>query len=164
MGAHSNLGVYQLSATTIDAARASTSTVDHSQPVNLNQYGVDGRLWLCIRTAVAPTAASADTLSIEFQMDADDGLGDPAGTWYTLFMPLTDAVGAEVDQSDSRLATAGAWIWRAPVPMEMIERHTRLYFNNTTTVGVFAIDAWLNDGPPQSDFDKQVYASNVGNP
>jgi len=163
MGAHSNLGVYS-DYQTISADAASTSTVDHSCPVNLNQYGVSGNLWLCIRTALAPTAASADTLSIDFQMDADDGAGDPAGTWYSLFMPLTLAEGAEVVQDDTRLATAGAWIWRAPLPMEMIERHTRLYYENTTSVGTFTIDAWLNDGPPSSDMDKQVFVSNVSNP
>ena len=163
MGAFSNLGEYS-DYQTISADAASTSTVDHSAPVNLNQYGVSGRLWLCIRTALAPTAASLDSLSIAFQMDADDGAGDPAGTWYTLFMPLCLAEGGEVVQDDSRLATAGAWIWRAPLPMEVIERHTRLYYENTTSVGTFTISAWLNDGPPQSDFNKQVYVSPVGNP
>jgi len=160
MGAHSNLGVYS-DAQAIIADAASTSTVDHSMTVN--QYGVAADQWLCIRTAVAPTAAT-DTLSIAFQTDADDGAGDPAGTWTTIFMPFCDAEGAEFLASVARLATAGAWIWRAPLPMEMIERHTRLYYENTTSTGTITIDAWINDGPPQSDFDKQIYVSPVGNP
>ena len=160
MGAHSNLGVYS-DAQEITADAASTNTVDWNQATN--QYGVATDIWLCIRTAVAPTAAT-DTLSIAFQTDADDGAGDPAGTWTTIFMPFCDAEGAEFLASVARLATAGAWIWRCPLPYEMIERHTRLYYENTVSAGTFTIDAWLNEGPPQSDMDKQTFVSNVGNP
>jgi len=164
MGAHSNLGVFSASQEII-ATAASTSTVDMAQAVN--QYGVSGNLWLCIRVAVAPTVAT-DTIAIILQTDADDGAGDPAGTWYTVFAPFCGMAGdalAEVLVSDSRLDAAGDWVYRAPVPMEMLERHVRLYYlNETASTGTQTYDAWLNDGPPQSDFDKQVYVSPVGQP
>lgn len=161
MGAHSNLGVFS-DAQAIAAAAASTNTVDLAQAIT--QVGVGNPVWLNIRTNTAPTD-TADSLSIEVQGDADNGSGAPAGSWTTIFMPFTDAAGAEfVASANARILTAGAWIYRGPLPYEITERHLRLFYNNTISNGTFTIDAWLGDGPPQSDFDKQVFVSNVGQP
>lgn len=159
MGAHSNLGVFS-DAQEITAAAASTHTIDMA--VTNPQFGVGHPIYLCIRTAVAPTN-TADTLSIEVQLDADDGAGDPAGVWGTVaFMPLCGAAGAEIAGTDARLLTAGAWIWRAPLPYEINIRHMRLYYNNTTSNGTITIDAWLEDVPTSDRV--QVAVSPVGNP
>ena len=164
MGAHEVLGVL-CDAQEIDADdTASENTIDLAQTVPKIGVGQHSP-YLCIRTAVAPTAVSADTLAIEVQTDADDGSGDPAGSWdVQVFSPLVGANGAEIDQGDSRLATAGAWIFRGKLPYDLIQRHLRLMFRNTTTVGKFTIDAWLEDGPASDFRGSQVIKSNVGQP
>lgn len=157
MGAFPNIGNFS-DAQAISAAAASTDYVDLA--VARSGIGVGTPVFLCIRTAVAPTQA-ADTLSIEVQQDDNTSFTSP----QTVFMPLVGAAGAEVLASDARLATAGKWIWRAPLPYEIVERYLRLYYNNTTTVGVFTLDAWLDLGP-QTDLgaNAQVWKSNVGQP
>ena len=159
MGAHSNLGVLSDAQAISADDTASESTIDMA--VANPQFGVGHPIFLCIRTNTAPTDA-ADTISIEVQHDVDDGAGAPAGSWAVVFMPLVGANGAEVTATDARLATAGAWIWRGPLPYEVNKRHVRLMFRNTTSNGVFTIDAWLED-VPQSD-RAQVAVSPVGNP
>lgn len=157
MGAFPNIGNFS-DAQAISAAAASTDYVDLA--VARSGIGVGTPVFLCIRTAVAPTQAT-DTLSIEVQQDDNTSFTTP----QTVFMPLVGAVGAEVLASDARLATAGKWIWRAPLPYEIVERYLRLYYNNTVTVGVFTLDAWLDLGP-QTDLgvNAQVWKSNIGNP
>jgi hypothetical protein len=79
-------------------------------------------------------------------------------------MLLGGPAGAELHADvDSRLNAAGAWIYRGKLPMECDERYIRLYFNNTASGGAFAIDAWLEAGPP-TDANTEVLKSNVGNP
>jgi len=155
MGAFDNL--YNLSdAQAITAAAASSNYCD--MVATKPQIGVGKTLMLCIRTAVAPTQAT-DTLSIEVQVDDNSSFTSAK----TVFMPLVGAAGAEVLASDARLDTAGDWIWRACLPYGINERYLRLYYNNTTTVGTFTIDAWLEE-VAQSDLGEQVFVSNVGNP
>jgi hypothetical protein len=164
MGAHENLGVLSDAQAIAADDTASTNTIDLRQTspkIGVGQHSP----YLCIRTAVAPTAVSNDTLSIELQSDADDGSGDPAGTWtHVVFMPLVGVNGAEVNQSDARLATAGAWINRIQLPYDLKNPHIRLMYRNTTSVGVFTIDAWLEDVPASDFRGGQVLFSNVGNP
>jgi len=161
MGAISNLGVMSDAQEISADDTPSTDTIDLAQATP--QIGVGKPVFLCIRTAVAPTQAG-DTLSIEVQQADDDGAGAPdSGDWGVVFMPLVGVNGAEVSAADARLATAGEWIWRCPLPYELVKRHIRLMYRNTTSTGVFTIDAYLSDRPP-SDFDKQVWVSDVGNP
>lgn len=164
MGAHEILGVL-CDAQQIDSdATPSENTIDLGQTVPKIGVGQHAP-YLCIRTAVAPTAASGDTLAIELQSDADNGSGVPAGSWdIQVFSPLIGASGAEIDQGDPRLAAAGAWIYRAPLPYDLFQRHIRLMFRNGTTVGLFTIDAWLSDGPASDFRGSQVLKSNVGQP
>ncbi len=164
MGAHEILGVL-CDVQQIDADNTpSANTIDLGQTVPKIGVGQHAP-YLCIRTAVAPTAVSNDTLAIELQSDADDGLGEPAGSWdVQVFSPLVGANGVEINQSDSRLATAGAWIYRGQLPYDIFQRHIRLMFRNTTTVGLFTIDAWLEDGPASDFRGSQVIKSTVGQP
>lgn len=164
MGAHDILGILCESQQISADDTASTNTIDLIQTVPKIGVGQHAP-YLNIRTAVAPTAASNDTLAIEVQTDADDGAGAPAGSWdRQVFSPLIGANGAEINQSDSRLATAGAWIWRAKLPYDLFQRHIRLMFRNTTSVGIFTIDAWLSDGPASDFRGSQVLFSDVGQP
>lgn len=164
MGAHDILGVL-CDAQEIDADNtASTNTIDIAQTVPKLGVGQHAP-YLCIRTSVAPTAVSGDTLAIELQSDADDGDGAPAGSWdVQVFSPLVGANGAEIDQADPRLAVAGAWIYRGQLPYDLFQRHIRLMFRNTTTVGLFTIDAWLEDVPASDFRGAQVLFSDVGQP
>jgi hypothetical protein len=157
MGAHTNLGNLS-DAQAITEAAASTNTIDLA--TTRQQIGVGVPIYLCIRTNTAPTQA-ADTLSIEVQTDTTVAFSTPT----VVFMPLVATGGAEIAASDARLATAGAWIYRAPLPYELTERHMRLYYNNTISTGTITLDAWL-DLLPQSDFgaNAQVWTSPVGNP
>jgi len=166
MGAHENLGVFSDDQDISADNTASTNTIDLAQP-NAPRMGVGQHApLLCIRTNnIDNLAASNDTLSIELQADDDDGAGDPTGTWtHVVMMPLVGVNGAEVNQSDARLATAGAWIFRGQLPYDLKFRHIRLMYRNTTSVGTFAIDAWLEDGPASDFRGSQVIKSNVGNP
>lgn len=164
MGAHEVLGVLSDAQEISADDTASTNTIDLEQAspkIGVGQHAP----YLVIKTAVAPTAVSNDTLSIELQTDADDGLGAPAGTWTNVsFMPLVGVNGAEVNQSDARLATAGANIFIGQLPYTITNRHIRLMFRNSTSVGVFAIDAFLEDGPASVFRGSQVLFSNVGQP
>lgn len=163
MGAHENLGVLS------DAQEISADDTVSTNTINLRQakpkIGVGQHSpFLCIRTAVAPTDL-ADTLSIELQTDADDGAGDPAGTWTNVaLMPLVGVNGAEVVASDSRLALAGAWIMRVALPFDIANPHIRLMYRNTTSNGTFTIDAWLEDVPASDFRNAQVLFSPVSNP
>ena len=166
MGAHDVLGIFTLDGgQTISADdTVSTNTIDLVQTVPKIGVGQHAP-YLNIRTNTAPTAVSGDSLAIELQSDADDGAGAPVGSWdVQVFSPLVGADGAEIDQADSRLATAGAWIYRAKLPYDLIQRHIRLMFRNSTSVGVFKIDAWLSDGPASDFRGSQVLFSPVGNP
>lgn len=164
MGAHETLGIFSDNQEISTDDTASTNTIDLAQTIP--KIGVGSHSpYLAIQTAVAPTAASNDTLAIELQSDADDGAGAPAGSWdRQVFSPLIGANGAEINQSDSRLATAGEWIYRGKLPYDLFQRHIRLMYRNGTSVGVFKIDAWLSDGPASTFRGSQVLFSNVGQP
>lgn len=163
MGAHSNLGVFSDVQSISSDNTASTDTIDLAQTVPKIGVGQHSP-YLCIRTAVAPTQ-SGDTLAIELQSDADDGAGAPAGSWdIQVFSPLVGADGAEIAATDPRLATAGAWIYRGQLPYDLFQRHIRLMYRQSTSSGIFKIDAWLEDGPASDFRGSQVIKSNVGQP
>ena len=164
MGAHEVLGIFSDSQQISADDTASSNTIDLVQTIP--KLGVGSHSpYLSIRTAVAPTAASNDTLAIELQSDADDGAGAPAGSWdVQVFSPLVGANGAEINQSDARLSAAGAWIFRGKLPYDLFQRHIRLMYRNTTSVGIFTIDAWLSDGPASTFRGSQVIKSDVGQP
>ena len=161
MGAHDALGVFS-DYQDVAAAGASDNTIDLEQSspkIGVGQHAP----YLCIRCALASTT-EADSLSIEFQTDADDGAGAPAGTWTNVaFMPLAGAAGAELTGTDARLKTGG-WIYRGQLPYDITNRHVRLYYNNTASTGTIYVDAWLSDGPASTFRGSQVIYSNVGQP
>ena len=163
MGAHETLGVLcDAQEISVDAT-ASSNTIDLVKTIPKIGVG-EHAPYLCIRTAVAATEAG-DTLSIEVQTDADNGSGGPAGSWdVQVFSPLVGASGAEISMADARLATAGKWIWRAPLPYDLFQRHMRLLFRMGTSSGTIKIDAWLEDGPASDFRGSQVLFSGVGQP
>ena len=170
MGAHETLGVFESYAdvsTGITAARASTNYIDLAE--TKPQIGVGAHApYLCIRTALAPSVAT-DTLSIELQCheDASFGAGTPATTedYAKVWTIFGGPAGAELHADvDSRLTTAGAWIYRCQLPYGCDERYVRLYYNQTATSGAFYIDAWLEDAPASDFRGAQAINSNVGQP
>lgn len=164
MGAHEALGVLSDAQEISSDNTASTNTINLAQ-IKPQQGVGQHAVHLCIRTSVAPTAVSNDTLAIEVQTDADDGDGAPAGSWdRQVFSPLVGADGAEINQSDDRLSAAGAWIWRCPLPYNLKQQHMRLMYRNSTSVGVFTIDAWLEDVPASDFRQAQKLFSDVGQP
>ena len=165
MGAHDILGIF----TVADGQSISSDNTPSTNTIDLVQstpkIGVGQHApYLCIRTNTAPTN-TGDTLSIELQSDADDGLGAPVGTWtHVVMMPLVGVNGAEIAGTDARLLLAGAWIFRGQLPYDIKNRHIRLMFRNTTSNGVFVIDAWLEDGPASDFRGSQELFSDVGQP
>ena len=159
MGAFDNLGRLCDGQEISSDDTASEDTID--MVATLPQIGVGAEeAYLNIRTAVAPTN-TADTLSIEVQVDSAVAFSTPK----IVFMPLVGANGGEITGTDSRLLLAGAWIWRAPLPFEADERHLRLMFRNTTSNGVFTIDAWISGKPDSTrGKDYETLLSNVGLP
>ncbi len=165
MGAHEILGKFtDDGGQTISADdTASDNTIDLVQTtpkIGVGQHAP----YLCIRTNTAPTN-TGDTLSIEMQSDADDGLGAPVGTWtHVVMMPLVGVNGAEIAGTDARLLLAGAWIFRGQLPYDIKNRHIRLMFRNSTSDGDFVIDAWLEDAPASDFRGSQELFSDVGQP
>ncbi len=57
--------------------------------------------------------------------------------------------------------TAGAWILRMPLPVNVDEeRIVGLFYDHTGTMSAGTINAWLDNGP-QSSFDTQTTTSNI---
>lgn len=163
MGAHEKLGVFSDAQEISSDNTASTNTIDLVQTVPKLGVGQHAP-YLCIRTAVDPTE-SGDTFAIELQSDADDGAGAPAGSWdVQVFSPLVGADGAEIAATDPRLATAGKWIYRGQLPYDLFQRHIRLMYRQSTSSGVFTIDAWLEDVPASDFRGAQALFSDVGQP
>lgn len=172
MGAYSNLGVFHTAATLITAGgEYSANFIDLAAAVPKIGVGQHAP-YLCIRTAVAPTALT-DTLSIELRASSGNNgtvLDNSEGDLKTIMMPLADIAGAgaagvnEVLASDARLATAGAWVFRGQLPYEVDLRYLQLYFNQATHAGNIALDCWLSDGPASDFRGSQVLNSNVGQP
>ena len=169
MGAHEVLGVLHTKATLITAGgEYSVNFIDLAQTVPKIGVGQHAP-YLCIRTAIAPTAPT-DTLSIELRVSATNDGTDLNGTVKTVMMPLADialdgAAGVnEVLASDARLATAGAWVYRGQLPYGVNLRYMQLYFNQATHAGDIALDAWLEDAPASDFRGSQVIKSNVGQP
>ena len=165
MGMHENLGVF-CDAQAISANGTwSTGAIDTG--VVKSQLGVGAYApVLCIRTAVAPTQAG-DTLAIELRTSATLNIDSPtapylSGTIKNMFTICATAL-AELSAAEARFATAGAWIIRIPLPYDLL-RYIQLYFLNGTSVGVFTIDGWLEDGAPSDFRGSQVLTSPVGNP
>lgn len=156
MGAFTNLGNLS-DGQEITEAVASTNDIDLA--TIRQQIGAGVPIYLCIKTNTAPTN-SGDSLSIEIQNDSTRNFTTPR-----VWMALGGSAGVELTVTDARLATAGAWIYRCPLPYECSERYLRLYYNNTTSNGTITLDAYL-DLKPQTDFgaNAQAWVSPVGNP
>ncbi len=169
MGAYETLGIFHTAATLITAGgEYSENFIDLG--VTVPKIGVGQHSpYLCIRTAVVPTALT-DTLSIELRASATNDGTDLNGTVKTIMMPLADFGGDgsagvnEVLASDARLATAGAWVYRGQLPYEVDLRYIQLYFNQATHAGNISLDAWLSDGPASTFRGSQVINSDVGQP
>lgn len=116
------------------------------------EMGAGTPIWLNIRvgaTAYTPTT-SGDT--VKFALYAD---GTSSGHDSDSNIVMTS------DTIATSALTAGAWILRAPLPVNCDEeRYLQIgaTFNEATTAGT--IDAWLDHGP-QSSYDTQVSASNI---
>lgn len=173
MGAHEVLGVFHTKDTLITAGSGEYSAnfidlgvISPKKPrIGIGQHTP----FLCIRTAIDPTQL-ADSLSIELRASAQNDTTDLSGTPVTVMMPLADIAGNagkgvnEVLCSDTRLATAGAWVYRGQLPYGINLRYLQLFFNQATHTGNIALDAWLSDGPPTDFRGSQVVKSNVGQP
>ena len=170
MGAHEVLGILENSSVTttgVTASRESTDIINLAEVTSKISVGQHAP-FLCIRTAAAPSVGTAE-LSIELRCHEDDsfGAGSPTSTedYARAWMIFAGPTGAELHADvDSRLKTAGAWIYRAPLPFECNERYISLYYNNSASGGRFLFDAWLSDGPPSDFRGSQVLFSNVGQP
>lgn len=165
MGMHENLGVFCDAQEISVNGTWSTGAIDTAQAKNNLGVGAHAPV-LCIRTAIAPTQAG-DTLAIELRTSTTLNISSPtapylSGTVKNMFTICATAL-AELSAAEARFATAGAWIIRIPLPYDLL-RYVQLYFLNGTSVGVFTLDAWLEDAV-QSDFrGSQVLNSPVGNP
>jgi len=158
MGAKDNL--YSLStAQALTDTAASEYTLDLA--VTYPQIGVGVPVYLCMRTQVAG-GGSSPTIIIAVEIADDTNFS--GGDLRCLFAICDSDGSALAMDSDTRFTVAGAWIYRAPLPYEVAQRHLRLYYTLAGSSPTLTIDAWLQTQPPQSDFDKQVFVSPVGNP
>lgn len=170
MGAHEVLGVFEDTSVTtagVVQTRVSTNIINLAEVTSRISVGQHAP-FLCIRTASDPTD-DTDTLSISLQCHEDNsfGAGTPASIedYTRSWMILAGPIGAELHADvDSRLKTAGAWIYRSPLPFECNEQYLRLIYTMTSAGGRFLFDAWLSDGPPSEFRGSQELFSDVGQP
>lgn len=164
MGAHSNLGIFQLAATEMDAAGLSENMIDMDQVINKIGVGQHAP-FLCIRMHIT-SETDADTLAIELRMSATESGDDLSGTITTVFAPFCgnlQSSNGEIAANHARSAS-GQYLYRAPLPYELTQRYVQLYFQNAAATGHYHIDAWLSDGPPSDFRGSQILFSDVGQP
>lgn len=162
MGAHSNLGVFSDAQAIAANDTWSANFIDMVQV--LNQIGAGPYSpFLCIRVAVAPTDAG-DTVAIQVQCSATNDATNLNGTIKNLYTICDDAL-AELALTDTRLATAGAWVIRMPLPYETDLRYVQLNYLQGTSNGTQTYDAWLEPLPDSTKGQGyQIIDSPVGNP
>lgn len=137
-----------LSTHTATEVESSTNVIDW---VNSDlEMGAGEPLWLNVQVESAIDSAGAATLQVELMRETDTTIDASSTRIYgTGLIPLTDL-------------TAGAWIIRMPLPVNVDEdRYTGLLYTiGTAALTSGTINAWIDHGS-QSSYDTQVSASNI---
>jgi len=136
-----------VASTTTDYVGATVKTIDW---INSDlEMGQGTPVWLNVRVG---TTAYAGGTNATFNLYADTA---EAGHDSSSATVLSSGARAITD------LTAGAWIFRCPLPVNVDDRRylsLGIVTDGATTAGT--IDAWLDHGP-QSSFDTQVTTSNI---
>ena len=111
------------------------------------EMGAGEPVWVNIQ--VGTTAITGGT-SVDFRLLADTAAGGQDSSSLTV-LSVTHAEAA---------LTAGAWILRAPLPVNVDDRRYLAVGIYSATTPTGKINAWLDHGP-QSSFDTQVSTSNI---
>lgn len=146
----SNLGVFSDNQSLV-ASAASTNSVDLA--TTRQQIGAGVPVYICIRVGTAFAAAT----SYQFDLQNADDVNFSGGDLVTY--PLRGAIAIAS-------LSAGAWVYRGPIPYECSKRHIQLYYTEAgSTENAGTVDAWLSLKPP-TDYgaNAQVWVSPVGNP
>jgi hypothetical protein len=129
---------------------ASTDIIDFTQ-ADL-EMGAGQPYWLNVRVGTEPLASATTnaTLAVALCYDTVAPVDSSSTVIYTT--PALAEAGL----------TAGAWILRMPLPVNVDEERIvgLLYTIGTATTTTGTVDAWIDNGP-QSSFDVQVSASNI---
>jgi hypothetical protein len=117
-------------------------------------------IWVVLSTNVAASYADQDENYL-FQLrtgTGTDGTDINAGAKVIHALPSTAG-------NDTRLATAGEFIWRHTLDMDASQqRYIQLYHENSGTSRTITIDFSLSPTRPRTDFNIQVESSPVGLP
>jgi hypothetical protein len=115
------------------------------------EMGAGEPVWLNVRIAeVVASATTNATLAVALCYDSVAPIDSSSTVIYT-----TPAI-AEAS------LTAGAWVLRMPLPVNVDEDNIMglLYTIGTATTTTGTVNAWLDHGP-QSSYDTQVSTSNI---
>jgi hypothetical protein len=117
-------------------------------------------IWVALSTNVAASYADVDENYL-FELrtgTGTDGTDINAGAKIIHALPSTAG-------NDTRLATAGEFIWRHTLDMEAAgQRYIQMYHENSGTTRTITIDMSLSPSKPRTDYNIQVESSNVGTP
>lgn len=144
-----------LESTSLDTDNTGTPTaIGHV--LNLesayNDPGVGAQLWLVIKCTVAADYAQSNE-KYRFILRTGSGINgnninaDAVDVVETPFIPGNDA----------RVSTAGAFVFRAPIPMEINQKYLQVYKDFTGTSPVISVTIVISPTPPPSDKNRQVH-------
>ena len=129
----------------IVADAASTNILDWTK--SDLEMGAGTPLWLNVRVGTAFDGGTS--LAVSLRYDTVAPIDGSSTVIYT-----TDAIA-------QASLTAGAWIIRMPLPVNVDEeRILGLWYDDTGAFSAGTVNAWLDHGP-QSSYDTQVTTSNI---
>lgn len=131
------------------STEASTNILDWT--LDDKEMGAGEPLWLNVKMGTeALLSSSTCTLTVALCYDSVAPIDSSSTVIYQ-----TGAIGKAT-------LTAGAWVLRMPLPVNVDEDNIMglLYTIGTTASTAGKVDAWIDHGP-QSSYDTQVSASNI---
>jgi len=153
-----------------DAQGLTAGTTASTNVINLvaarHQMGVNGQLWLWLRTNVAANFSSAETYLFSFIVDSAVGFGATPKAVVT----ICDSDGGGIvtgDEESTVLKTAGLTIYCATLPFGADMQYGRWDYILADGGGTASItvDAGLSTVRPSSLRSRdQIYATNVTTP
>ncbi len=128
-----------------DTDVASTNIIDFT--LSDLEMGAGNPYWLNIRVGTAFTSGTSITFSLRH-----DSVAPIDASSIVIYQTAAIAEAS---------LTAGAWILRMPLPVNVDEqRIVGLFYDTDGTHATGTINAWLDNGP-QSSYDVQVSTSNI---
>lgn len=124
-------------------------------------------IWIVLQTTVAADYGNSDE-NYDFQLHMGTGTDGTDINAGAKIIQTTSLLAGD----DTRLATAGEFIWRHSLPYECSfqglsadnRRYLQLYYAQTGTSNSISVDFIVSPSKPRTDFNMQVESSGIGVP